>query len=395
MAAFLIAPLYILVNWYILRLLLRWAGSCCVLFQSTAAQAILVILYLFCASSLLTGFLIRRPRALHRLLKNTGDYFLGALPYILLTIFPVNFAGYILKNVYPLSASELHILFVLAGFICLSLILFISLYGAVHVRTIRVSPYEVHITKKTEDMTSLKIVLLADLHLGSQNSRRFLRRLVKLVNAQNPDLICIAGDLFDNDYDAIRTPAQLSSIMRELRAKYGVYACWGNHDLNEPILAGFTFHRRKKGSADPRMEEWLKASGIRLLEDEVCLINGKFYLIGRSDPERAVKLGVHRPSPASLVQNVDKSKPIIFLDHQPKELPEIALAGVDLDLSGHTHNGQLFPGNLLLRFFWKNPFGHLYQGSLHSIVTSGAGVWGPQMRVGTNSEICTITVHFN
>ena len=92
---------------------------------------------------------------------------------------------------------------------------------------------------------------------------------------------------------------------------------------------------------------------------------------------------------------MDKSKLIIVLDHQPRELAALAAAGVDLDLCGHTHDGQMFPGNLVVRPFWENFYGYLKKGDMHNIVTSGVGLFGPNMRVGTKAEICPITVHFS
>ena len=91
---------------------------------------------------------------------------------------------------------------------------------------------------------------------------------------------------------------------------------------------------------------------------------------------------------------MDLSKPVIVIDHQPKELEELAQAGVDLDLCGHTHDGQVFPGNILVSLMWENSCGYLRKGEMHNIVTSGVGVFGPNMRVGTRSDICSIWVEF-
>ena len=91
---------------------------------------------------------------------------------------------------------------------------------------------------------------------------------------------------------------------------------------------------------------------------------------------------------------MDLSKPVFVIDHQPKELQELADAGVDLDLCGHTHDGQTFPGNLTIRMMWENACGYLKKGDMHNIVTSGVGVFGPNMRVGTAAEICSVTVKF-
>ena len=168
-----------------------------------------------------------------------------------------------------------------------------------------------------------------------------------------------------------------------------------NHDLNEPILAGFTFNGTEDNYNDPRMEEFLTDAGIHLLDDESVLIDNKFYIVGRRDASRCEKVEGSRATPSQLTESLDQGKPIIFIDHQPKELDKTAAAGVDLDLCGHTHDGQIFPGNLIIHLFWENSCGYLRKGTMHNIVTSGAGIWGPNMRVGTNSEICPITVHFN
>ena len=218
--------------------------------------------------------------------------------------------------------------------------------------------------------------------------------MVEKINAQDPDIVCIAGDIFDNDYDAISDPEGVCNALKSIKSRYGVYACWGNHDLDEPILAGFTFGGKKKDQADPRMEQLLRDANIHLLTDEAELIDDKFYVVGRNDSSRTHKLGGQRLSPAQLTKDLDLDKPIIFIDHQPKQLQETADAGADLDLCGHTHDGQIFPGNLFIHLFWENSFGYLKKDKMHNIVTSGVGVWGPDMRVGTNCEICPITVHF-
>lgn len=92
---------------------------------------------------------------------------------------------------------------------------------------------------------------------------------------------------------------------------------------------------------------------------------------------------------------MNTSKPIFVMDHQPDDFLELSTSGMDLDLSGHTHNGQMFPGNIVTHLMWKNSYGYKKIHNLHSIVTSGVGVWGPNMRVGTKSEIVCITVNFS
>lgn len=394
MTAFLLAPFYILVNVYVVRWMIRWMGACSHIFQSAVFRAVFIIFYILIASSLLTGFLINKPEFLHRILKNTGNYFLGTFLYIILVIVVVDLVRLILKYVFHARFLEFRSTFVITGFVCMALIILISVYGILHVGTIKVTPYEVTVNKKVKNMDSLKIVLLADTHFGYSINCRHAQKMVEKINAQDPDIVCIAGDIFDNDYDAISDPEGVCNALKSIKSRYGVYACWGNHDLDEPILAGFTFGGKKKDQADPRMEQLLRDANIHLLTDEAELIDDKFYVVGRNDSSRTHKLGGQRLSPAQLTKDLDLDKPVIFIDHQPKQLQETADAGADLDLCGHTHDGQIFPGNLFIHLFWENSFGYLKKDKMHNIVTSGVGVWGPDMRVGTNCEICPITVHF-
>lgn len=394
MTAFLLAPFYILVNVYVVRWMIRWMGACSHIFQSAVFRAVFIIFYILIASSLLTGFLINKPEFLHRILKNTGNYFLGTFLYIILVIVVVDLVRLILKYVFHAQFLEFRSTFVITGFVCMALIILISVYGILHVGTIKVTPYEVTVNKKVKDMDSLKIILLADTHFGYSINCRHAQKMVEKINAQDPDIVCIAGDIFDNDYDAISDPEGVCNALKSIKSRYGVYACWGNHDLDEPILAGFTFGGKKKDQADPRMEQLLRDANIHLLTDEAELIDDKFYVVGRNDSSRTHKLGGQRLSPTQLTKDLDLDKPIIFIDHQPKQLQETADAGADLDLCGHTHDGQIFPGNLFIHLFWENSFGYLKKDKMHNIVTSGVGVWGPDMRVGTNCEICPITVHF-
>lgn len=394
MTAFLLAPFYILVNVYVVRWMIRWMGACSHIFQSAVFRAVFIIFYILIASSLLTGFLINKPEFLHRILKNTGNYFLGTFLYIILVIVVVDLVRLILKYVFHARFLEFRSTFVITGFVCMALIILISVYGILHVGTIKVTPYEVTVNKKVKDMDSLKIILLADTHFGYSINCRHAQKMVEKINAQDPDIVCIAGDIFDNDYDAISDPEGVRNALKSIKSRYGVYACWGNHDLDEPILAGFTFGGKKKDQADSRMEQLLRDANIHLLTDEAELIDDKFYVVGRNDSSRTHKLGGQRLSPAQLTKDLDLDKPVIFIDHQPKQLQETADAGADLDLCGHTHDGQIFPGNLFIHLFWENSFGYLKKDKMHNIVTSGVGVWGPDMRVGTNCEICPITVHF-
>ena len=194
------------------------------------------------------------------------------------------------------------------------------------------------------------------------------------INAEEPDVVVIAGDIFDNEYDAIYEPDRVADLLAGLKSRYGTYACYGNHDLDEKILAGFTFETKEERIADRRFGEFLDRAKIHLLEDD----------------DRIRKTQETRDTPSELLTGLDQSLPVFVIDHQPSELTELAEAGADLDLGGHTHDGQLFPGNILTGLMWENACGMKKVGDMYSIVTSGVGLWGPPMRIGTKAEVVII-----
>lgn len=395
MIAIYLSPIYLLLNLYILRWAYLWMGTCHSILRTLGFRLIFAVIYVLLSTSLLTGFLIKNPKSLHRMLKITGNYFLGIFLYTLVIILLADFGRILLKYVFHASWIHSRTAFTVAGAICALLILLLSACGIFHAKYIKTTSYDVIINKTIPERTSMKVVLLADTHFGYNAGVLHARELVRKINKQKPDLVCIAGDIFDNEYDAIRNPEKLEKTLRGIKSTYGVYACWGNHDLNEEILAGFTF-KHKDGDLsdikDPRMKKFLKDSNIHILEDESVLINDQFYVIGRKDASLTEKIHETRKAPAQLTEKLNRDKPIIMIDHQPKELQELADAGVDLDLCGHTHDGQTFPGNFTIKLMWENPCGLLSKDNMTNITTSGAGVWGPAMRIGTDSEICSINI---
>lgn len=395
MIAIYLSPIYLLLNLYILRWAYLWMGTCHSILRTLGFRLIFAVIYVLLSTSLLTGFLIKNPKSLHRMLKITGNYFLGIFLYTLIIILLADFGRILLKYVFHASWIHSRTAFTVAGAICALLILLLSACGIFHAKYIKTTSYDVIINKTIPERTSMKIVLLADTHFGYNAGVLHARELVRKINKQKPDLVCIAGDIFDNEYDAIRNPEKLEKTLRGIKSTYGVYACWGNHDLNEEILAGFTF-KHKDGDLsdikDLRMKKFLEDSNIHILEDESVLINDQFYVIGRKDASLTEKIDETRKAPAQLTEKLDRDKPIIMIDHQPKELQELADAGVDLDLCGHTHNGQTFPGNFTIKLMWENPCGLLSKDNMTNITTSGADVWGPAMRIGTDSEICSINI---
>lgn len=396
MIAIYLTPLYLLLNAYFLFRILKWLETCHVHFKKKWLKVLLIMIYAFFAFSILIAFLLPAG-TMQRIMKLISNYWLGVLMYLALTIIIADLIRLILIYIIKADQEKFRTpkVFRLIGSICLILILVTSLYGVYNARNIRTTSYHVTIHKKAGNHKKLKIVLLADLHLGYNIGCSQMKQMVTKVNKQNPDLIVVAGDIFDNEYDALDDPEQLIKILRQLKSKYGVYAVYGNHDIDEKILAGFTFgNNKEKKVSDPRMDEFVKTAGMKLLRDEFVCIDQSFYLYGRPDAERVGRGINKRKTPKELVQGMDFKKPVIVLDHEPRQLEELNRAGIDLDLCGHTHDGQMFPGNLTIHLFWKNPYGYRKVGNTHQIVTSGVGLFGPNMRVGTKAEIAVVNVDF-
>ena len=345
------------------------------------------VVYAFFAVSILSAFVLPQGTKLQYIMKYISNYWIGVMLYALLFIILSDIILFILKkkNIrlpfkYP---------FIVVGGAVITCVCIISAYGGIHIRNIKTQEYNVTINK---DCPNLKIALVSDLHLGYSIGEKQMQKMVDIINSQNPDIVCIAGDIFDNDYKAVQNPDKIIEILKNIHTKYGVYGCWGNHDVKETLLGGFSVHNAETNERDVRFEELMKKANIKMLEDDVVLVDNQFYLVGRLDYEKTGKIGLKRRTVQDLTDKLDKSKTIIEIDHEPNEFEEKSSAGIDLDLSGHTHNGQLFPGNLTVKLAWKNPWGIVKIGNMTNITTSGIGVWGPNMRVGTNCEVAIINV---
>ena len=394
MIAILLIPAYIVVNWYIYKWFVNWMGSCNKYFKSKFSRMVINFIYSFFASSLLIAFFLPNIK-LKRYFNLVGNYWLGVLLYIILTVVIFDIAARILYKKKKIRKDKFsNRRFVIAGAVCITIIATISILGVINARIIRTTRYELDINKKTSNIKNLNIVMVADLHMGYNIGYKHISKMVDKINKENADIVVIAGDIFDNDYESIEKPDQMIRLLRNIKSKYGVYAVYGNHDIQEKILAGFTFNISNDKESNILMDEFIKKSNITLLRDEFVLIDNSIYLYGRPDYEKPGRDIIERKTPEEITRIMNTDKPIIVIDHEPRELKELSEAGADLDLSGHTHDGQIFPGNIVSKIMWENSYGYLKKNNMHSIVTSGVGLYGPNMRVGTNPEITTIKVNF-
>lgn len=274
------------------------------------------------------------------------------------------------------------------------LVICVSSYGIIHAKKIYVNRYQINIDKEIQGRKQLKVALVADLHLGYSVGLDRIQDMVTKINECNPDLIIIAGDMFDNNYDAVQNPERIIEELKKLDSTLGTYAVYGNHDINEKLFCGFSTADSSKAVRDQKEDSFMEQAGIVVLKDEGICIADQFYLIGRLDAQKSGDGKNHRKTIDELLNGVDRKKPVLVIDHQPREQEEMAEAGVDVQFSGHTHAGQFFPINIGCHIIWDNAWGIEKEKAMYSVVTSGIGVYGPDMRIGTDSEVMEITISF-
>jgi predicted MPP superfamily phosphohydrolase len=250
--------------------------------------------------------------------------------------------------------------------------------GYFNARTPRLRTLNLHIDKSVDSLRSLNLAVASDIHLGTIIGRSRLDAIVKTINALDPDLILLPGDIVDEDLGPV-IKQNLGEMLRKLKARYGVLAITGNHEY----IGG--------------VEEacgYLEEHGITVLRDTSVRINNGLFVVGREDRSISQFARKKRKPLHELMTQVDKRLPVILMDHQPFGLDEAVGQGVDLQLSGHTHHGQLWPFQFITKAVYELSWGYLKRGSTHIYVSSGVGTWGPPVRIGNTPEIVNIRLTF-
>jgi len=239
--------------------------------------------------------------------------------------------------------------------------------------------YDIIINKSAGSVKSLRIAAVSDIHLGSIIRKRSLKKLSGMLKDMKPDLVLLLGDIVDGEIGPVLR-GDLLQYFNCPKCTDGMYAITGNHEFI--------------GGAN-RTIPYIESKGIRVLKDEIVTLEGGIQLIGRIDRDAFRFYRKERLSLGDLIKQADTSKPVILLDHQPFHLDESAKYGVDLQLSGHTHNGQLWPLNYVTSKIYELSYGYLKKNNTHFIVSSGYGLWGPRVRSGSRSEVLLINIKFN
>ena len=351
-------------NYYIGRRLFQWIT---LLFPNINGIIYTVVYSLF-ALSLVLAFM-PLPAVISGVLSWISAYWMGIFVYLFLFILLADLVLLVAGIVTPISQSMRFF----AGSAAVLLTFSFVTYGIYNAKQIKDASYKIETTLSG----GMHIVLISDLHLGAVNSEKRLEEIVEKINDLKPDLVCIAGDIFNDDFKSIKNPDKAIELFKSIDAKYGVYGSLGNHD------GGKTFNE---------MITFLEKSNVRLLNDEYEVIDERLILFGRVDPSPIGGFdGLKRKDLTETIAALGNDLPIVVMDHTPSNLEQYG-ENVDLILSGHTHKGQIFPGSLITNLVFEVDYGHYQKDSAspHVIVTSGAGTWGMPMRVGTNNEIVSI-----
>ncbi len=222
----------------------------------------------------------------------------------------------------------------------------------------------------------MKIVAVSDIHLGSIIRRRSMKHLTEMISEEKPDLVLFLGDLIDGSIGPVLRD-DLLAYLKLPELPYGKYAITGNHEFMSDLKKSIPY---------------IESKGIRVLSDEIVKLDNGLQIIGRTDRTAMQGSGPGRASLDSLLSMTDPGSPVLLLDHQPYDLSALAGTPVDLQLSGHTHNGQMWPFTIAVNRMFELSHGYRKFGNTHVIVSSGFGIWGPRMRIGTRPEILSITL---
>jgi hypothetical protein len=258
----------------------------------------------------------------------------------------------------------------------LAVIVFCSLVvvvaGIINFNTIRTTKYQITIPGKLSETSHLRIAFVSDFHLQEGTGFHFLEKFAEKIDSIKPDLMLFGGDIVEGDSKDENMEC-FERIFSNIKTRFGVYGVLGNHEY---------YARQDKGN-------FFSKSGIVILSDSIIVVDSSFILVGRNDSHTRTRKSVEE-----ILRVIRDSLPLILIDHRPTEIDLISKTSTDVVLSGHTHNGQLFPINLITRKIYELSYGYMKKGETHFFVSSGIRLWGPPVRTTGKSEIMVIDVAF-
>jgi predicted MPP superfamily phosphohydrolase len=280
------------------------------------------------------------------------------------------FPKYVYKNYENTKKITAIVVIALAG-----LIVFL---GNLNKRDVTIKNLNTTLPKGNGKLNELNVVMTSDLHLSTIDGERLLSKIIDKINSINPDIVLFGGDIVD-DKAMILKDRGIGESFKRLNPKYGIYSITGNHEFINDVEPSVKF-----------MEDYK----MKVLRDEYEFIDSSFFLVGREDVVMKQFTGRERKSLETIINSIDAGYIKILLDHTPVRLEQAEKNGIDLQLSGHTHHGQMWPGNIITNMIYDVSWGYVEKGKTKYYVSSGAGTWGPPVRTGSKSEIVNIKIKF-
>ena len=321
------------------------------------------------------------PSALSHLFVWMGSFWIAAMIYFLIAVVSIDMLR-LINRFLPFFPSAITQNYSQAKYIisaCVTgLIGLILLAGHINSLMPRVRKLDLSVAKQAGTMKTLNIVAASDIHLGMIVGRSRLDQIVDTINSLNPDLVLLPGDIVDEDLASV-VKQNLGESLKRIRAPLGIYAVTGNHEYIGGVNEACAY---------------LTNHNIVMLRDQSVKIADSFYLVGREDRSVGRFSGHLRKALPELMASVDKKYPVILMDHQPFGLNEAVAENVDLQISGHTHYGQLWPLNYIVERIYELAWGYKNIAGTHFYISDGVGTWGPPVRIGNRPEIVNIRLNF-
>jgi uncharacterized protein len=344
-------------------------------------RLIYTIIYIVLASAFIVGKLFERNHSsiLTDILNIIGGFWLAFMLYAFLTLLISDIVYPVLRLTGILSIQHIPLFRKWSFLITLVLSAGFITFGFINAILPVVKKYDIVINKPAGEIKNFRIAAVSDIHLGSIIRKRSIKKLALMLKTLNPDVVLLLGDIVDGEIGPVLRDDLLSYFTCP-KCRDGLFAITGNHEYIGGAAVTIPY---------------IEKHGIRILKDEVVTLDGGIQLIGRLDRDSFRFNKKERKPLNDLMKQVDITKPVILLDHQPFRLDETAKAGVDLQLSGHTHNGQLWPINYITKMIYELSYGYKKIGNTQFIVSSGFGLWGPRVRSGSRPEVLEIDITFS
>lgn len=370
-----VSVLYFFLNFYIYK------KGVSVFSSNSNAKIIFTITFLFVSLSYILGRIFEKAFycQFSTILIWIGSFWIAFILYLFLFSviidiikFSNHYLNYLPKIIFKNPQMTKYIVFS----VVMSVSGLIILLGYLNADSVNIKTLNLY-SDKTSDIKQLKIVVASDIHAGIIMNSKRIKKFVNEINALNPDIVLFAGDVVDEDIEPV-IKDNIGDEFKNIKSKYGVFAITGNHEYI--------------GGADKSIE-YLEKYNINFLRDEIVTINN-ITIIGREDKEKPRFTKIERKTLKELMDLTNKNNYLILMNHQPFNLYESVENNIDLQVSGHTHNGQMFPLNFITGLLYEVSWGYKKIKDTHFYVSSGYGTWGPPVKTTGKSEIVEINLNF-